>query len=433
MTKRIYVLILVCLVGALLGFIFIRNLIDFPVYYAAGQSLLKGRTDLYAPDFALGRVMDYRYLPFFLVAFTPLWLIPYSVSAYIWYLLSVIEITSCVIIISRICPALGSSRKAWLLIALSTLQYFVVAVHYGNAHLLAVFLLFAAAYSFRKGREVIAGLLMALAITIKLTPVLLLPYFVLKRKWRMLASVCILLIVINFIPSVYFGVNGNRKLIESWYQHVISSQEFHEDNGPINLSLKGELRRYLSPVDYSKRVDGDVQYPAINVVSLAREELFWAWIIGCAILFVAVLVLIWLERGSTQAAIEESNQNNARFAVEMSLMLCLMLMVGPLTSKIYFITLLWPIACLGNFAIRGRSRDARIAMRVLIVVAVTNSVLPLLPGRSIQRLLLVVGIDFYVNLLVMAALAVVLISSHRKILNQSGEPRMQVQSAAKTP
>src|SRR5215467_12515033 len=117
---------------ALLGFVFIRNLIDFPVYYAAGQSLIKGRTDLYAPDFALGQVMDYRYLPFFLVAFTPLWLITYSVSAYIWYLLSVTEIAGCVIIISRIFPVLRSSKKAWLLIGLSTLQYFVMALHYGN-------------------------------------------------------------------------------------------------------------------------------------------------------------------------------------------------------------------------------------------------------------------------------------------------------------
>lgn len=433
MTKRIYVSILVCFVLALLGFVFTRNLIDFPVYYAAGQSLINGRSDLYAPDFALGRVMDYRYLPFFLVAFTPLWLIKYSVSAYIWYLLSLIEIAGCVLIISRIFPAFATSKKMWLLVGLSAIQYLVMAVHYGNAHLLAVFLLFVSLYSFQKGREVIAGLLVAFAITIKLTPILLLPYFALKRSWKMLASVCVLLIVINFVPSVYFGLKGNRELIEGWYHHVISSQEFHEDNGPVNLSLKGELQRYLSPVDYSKRVDGDIQYPAINFMSLGREELFWAWIVGCAMLFVAVLFLIWSERSGTRAEIEGNNQINGRFAFEMSLMLCLMLMVGPLTSKIYFVTLLWPIACLANLAVLGKSREERIAMKVLIAVAIVNSVLPLLPGRSIQRLLLVVGIDFYVNLLVMAALVFVLISSQRPIRSQSGEPRMRVQSAAKMP
>jgi hypothetical protein len=38
----------------------VSNLVDFPVYYTAGRSLISGRTDLYAADFAAGRVMDYR-------------------------------------------------------------------------------------------------------------------------------------------------------------------------------------------------------------------------------------------------------------------------------------------------------------------------------------------------------------------------------------
>jgi hypothetical protein len=418
---------------ALLGFVFIRNLIDFPVYYAAGQSLLKGRTDLYAPDFALGRVMDYRYLPFFLVAFTPLWIIPYSVSAYIWYVLSVIEIAGCLIIISRVFPALATSKRMWLLIALCTLQYFVMAIHYGNAHLLAVFLLFLSLYWVWKGSDLIAGLMMALSITLKLTPILLLPYFALKRKWKMLASVCALLLILNLTPSVYFGFSQNLQLMASWYKHVISSQEFHEENGPINLSLKGELQRYLSDVDYSKRVDGDVQYPSINFATLAREDLFWVWIIACTALFLAALVLLWLDQARTQAGASGKNRVNGDFAVEISLMLSLMLFVGPLTSKIYFVTLLWPLACLASIAITNRSREARLASGVLVVVAVANSVLPSLPGRSVQRFLLVVGMDFYLNCLVMATVALAMIASYSVIRSKSGESRMRVQSAAKTP
>src|ERR1043165_9847486 len=89
------------LLVAFAGFAFIRNLIDFPVYYAAGQSLCSGRTDLYAPDFELGRVMDYRYPPFFLLAFWPLWLLPYKVAAYLWYLLGAAEIAGMVFSIRR--------------------------------------------------------------------------------------------------------------------------------------------------------------------------------------------------------------------------------------------------------------------------------------------------------------------------------------------
>src|SRR6266404_7020036 len=121
-TSRI-VLILACVSAfALLGFVFLRNLVDFPVYYAAGRSLASGRTDLYSPDFALGRVMDYRYPPLFLVALFPLWLLPYSVAAYVWYLVSVLEIGGCFAIIMRVFPALREKKALLILVALAVAQ-----------------------------------------------------------------------------------------------------------------------------------------------------------------------------------------------------------------------------------------------------------------------------------------------------------------------
>src|SRR5258705_6877892 len=137
---------LLILVGSiaigLLGLLFIRNLIDFPVYYAAGQSLISGRTDLYAPDFALGRVMDYRYPPFFLVVLYPLWLIPYSWAARIWLTMSALEMGCLVLIVVRTFPALSKTKTLALIVVLAVAQYFVMVLHYGNAHLLVVALLF---------------------------------------------------------------------------------------------------------------------------------------------------------------------------------------------------------------------------------------------------------------------------------------------------
>jgi hypothetical protein len=417
----------------LLGLLFIRNLIDFPVYYAAGQSLSSGRTDLYSPDFALGRVMDYRYPPFFLVALMPLWFLPYTLAAYVWYLLSVLEIIGCVLIVVRVFPSFRGSWILWVVVAFGVIQYFVMAVHYGNAHLLATFLLFASLYYVLQQKDLPAAALMALAITIKLTPVLLLPYFALKRRWTLVASVCVFLVAFNIAPSIYFGFRGNSELLRSWYGHVVASQEFHEDNGPINLSLKGQLRRYLSTIDYSQRVDGDVQYPAINLVALSRERVVGVWAVIAAGLFAGVLFLVWRGDGSSQAGVQSDLDRAGFFAHELSLMLCLMLLVGPLTSKIYFIALFWPVACLAGFAVGREAREGRVAMRVLVMVALVNSVLPLLPGRSVQRLLLVVGVDFYLNCLLMAALMFALVSRQRVLRKRSAERQMQVLSEAKMP
>ncbi|HET8670816.1 MAG TPA: hypothetical protein VFM05_09385, partial [Candidatus Saccharimonadales bacterium] len=136
-----------------------KHLFDFEVYYDAGQSLYQqGRTDLYSADFASGRVMDYRYLPFFLIALIPLWTLPAKAAAYCWFLLSVLSIIASAMILNRIQPV-DKNRIAILAITtLAVAQYFVMVVHYGNAHLIAVFLLFAALYSFLKRKLPLAAL-----------------------------------------------------------------------------------------------------------------------------------------------------------------------------------------------------------------------------------------------------------------------------------
>ncbi|MFY9554566.1 MAG: glycosyltransferase family 87 protein [Blastocatellia bacterium] len=421
---------------ALFGFLTIRNLIDFPVYYAAGQSLINGRTDLYSPDFALGGVMDYRYPPFFLLAFVPLWLLPYYASAYTWYVLSVLEIIGIISIVDWTFPAIRTSKKMLVLLILAVAQYFVMALHYGNVHILVTFMLFASLYLFLKNRILSAAMVLALTISIKLTPVFLLPYFALKKQWKLLGAVVVFLVAINLAPSAYFGFSRNNDLLATWYRHVVSSQEFHEDNGPINLSLKGQLRRYLSAVNYTQRADGDVRYPDVNLASLSRARLVGLWMVMAAALFAGVLLIIWSRAGGSSKRndrLDSEAGTTSDLPHEMALMICLMLMVEPLTSKIYFIALLWPVACLASYAVVHNTQDGRLAGRTLAIVAVTNCVLPLLPGSSVQRLLLVLGADFYVNCLVMTALTILMISRRRALPTQSGELQTRSRLGARTP
>jgi Glycosyltransferase family 87 len=438
------------LLVALAGLAFIRNLIDFPVYYAAGQSLLSGRTDLYAPDFALGRVMDYRYPPFFLLAFWPLWLLPYKVAAYLWYLGSVAEIVLCVLFIRRIVAIPSENRWLWLVVFFAVAPYFVTVLHYGNAHLLAIFLLFAACHLAFEKKPVAAGLALALAISIKLMPALMLPYFALRRQGRLLAAAGVFIVAINLAPALHFGFAGNNQLFKDWFAHVVVSQEFHEANGPINLSLKGQLRRYFSEADYAQRVDGDIHYPAINLASAPQSQVDVGWeavaALSCLMAFGVIIRLRrnWRDRrkaenqSEAQAARQAVNAAEGQeqfrevFLLEVALLICLMLFVGPLTSKIYFIALLWPVASLAVFASHQSTRQAKRVRTLLIILAVMNSVLPLLPGRSLQRWLLVLGVDFYVNLLLFLAVAYVMFAMARSAQGRSDGRQTSSRSTART-
>jgi hypothetical protein len=424
---------------AILGVVFIRNLIDFPVYYAAGQSLLKGRTDLYAPDFALGRVMDYRYPPFFLLALTPLWLLPYKPAAYLWYLLSILEIAGSLFFLNNLLKPLVPSKVAWMVITLAVLQYFVIILHYGNAHLLVTFLVFGSLFYGLRQSETRAAALMALAISIKLTPAFLLLYFLLKRRWKFLGLVCALVLAINTLPMVYFGIDQNTELLKNWYQHVIVNQEFHEVNGPINLSFKGQLRRYFTTINYQERVDGDTKYPPVNIASYPGKQVDQIWLLVSGCLVGLVSFLLYKRRSKEggpkrvdpseqipKKAIKKSPEAIPKNLVELGLLISVMLFVEPLTSKIYFIALLWPVFVLAVLVFEKSTGEDRLFRRVLILIAILNFGLPLLPGRSIQRWLLVLGADFYVNLLVLVAQIYYLMVLRKRHQLTTDEPQRPV-------
>ena len=408
----------------LLGFVFTRRLIDFPVYYTAGHSLLQGRTDLYSPDFAIGQVMDYRYPPLFLLLFVPLCFLPYKVAAFIWYLLSVVQLGLCFMMLRRI--AGGTSKKAWIVAILACAQYIVMILHYGNAHLAVTTLMFAGLYFAINRRETAAAFFLSFAITIKLTPVLVLPYFVVTGRWRLLTWMIPFLLALNLAPAAYFGLEGNFSLLAKWFEHVVINQEFHEVNGPINLSLKGQLRRSFSDVEYEKRVEGDTGYPDVNFLSAPAAQVDVIWLIAASFALFGVLLLLFV-RSRRQAETSRHQE-----ALELGLMICLMLFIGPLTSKIYFLALLWPMLVMSTRVFRDTSSVSSFSKVGLILISVMNVVLPLLPGRTIQRLFLVLGMDFYVTLL----LILILILEVTRVIRSNRQPgveeRIQDRLSART-
>ena len=405
--RKLFVVAAIALVAAM-GVVFVRNLTDFSVYYAAGRSLLNGRTDLYAPDFARGVVMDYRYLPFFILAFAPLSFAPYPVAAWVWHLLNTAAIALAVTSIASMYSGLSYNRtKVWTVAFLVVVPYFAMALDYGNVHLIVTALMFAGLSLALKGRDLPAAALLAVAITVKIVPALTLPYFAVTRRFTLLGLVLIITAALNLFPSIYFGVGGNRDLIARWYDHVIVGQEFHETNGPINLSLKGQLRRTFTDVDYTKRVDGDHRYAAVNVAALSTSTVDRAWMAIAVCLFVGGLVLIWVSARTSVFTNQEATDVRLA-ALQIGLLICVMLFVGPLTSKVYLVALLWPVVAVGVVA-----WDHAAVRRALIVVAILSSALPLLPGRTMQRLLLVAGTDFYVSTAILGLVAFTLMRWNR--------------------
>jgi hypothetical protein len=213
-------------------------------------------------------------------------------------------------------------------------------------------------------------------------------------------------------------------------------------NGPVNLSLKGQLHRSLTQIDYGKRLDGDSNYPAVSLMRLSPDQVNRIWITLATCLFAATLLWIW--RAGTpqrvgpnveQQAVSRGLSVDQRKFLEIGVMICLMLLVEPLTSKIYFVALVWPMWALLEFGYgRGEpTKRARAIATAAGALAMMNAVLPLLPGRSIQRLVLVLGTDFYLTCSILVLGLYALVSNRSEVPSRAGEPQTRFQRAAKTP
>src|SRR5262249_27599048 len=274
------------------------------------------------------------------------------------------------------------------------------------------------------------------------TPALFLAYFALNRRWKLVITTAVLVAALNVAPALYFGFTTNARLIETWYRHVLVEQEFHEVNGPINLSLKGQLVRSLTQVDYRQRVDGDTNYPGVNFADYSYQEINRLWLaLDLVVLVVGLLAISWFKAGSRRTLIKatvaqpvspinkvqepavtpgstangfaKSDSPSPGCIYEVAIMMCLFLLVEPLTSKIYFVALIWPLAVLLDLVIRAPQKVPQPVRWGVVGVVVTNVVLPLLPGRSVQRLLLVLGVDFYLTCLILAMLLRVSLARRR--------------------
>ncbi|MDQ4123604.1 MAG: DUF2029 domain-containing protein [Acidobacteriota bacterium] len=409
-----FIIIVLFVIGTAL-FIQRYHWADVHVYHTAAHSLFnRGRIDLYAADFADDAIMDYRYTPFFLFLVFPFSLLPYEEAEFLWLWINIVAFVPATIAIKRGFEITKENpQRLNLILFLSFLfcaKFFFPLVKNLNVHFLILCMVFGAFYLLLKQRKLIAASLMALAISIKIVPVLTLPYFALKKQWLFLSATVVLTVVFNLLPAFYLGADLNFKLLNDWYNHVLVNTEFHELNGPINLSLKGQLDRYLVGVDYSKRTF-DPDYQNVNVVSLSKNLVDQIWKISALLISAATLFLIWFSsklRNKTNFSKTEkpsqkiSNQFDSFTYYEFGLMICLSLLIAPRSNKYYFLALFFPLIPFLHTFFRNKSKMNILFFGIILILA---CLLPLVPGRSLQRLLLVLGVDFYMALVLWIALA----------------------------
>ncbi|HZS53490.1 MAG TPA: glycosyltransferase family 87 protein [Bryobacteraceae bacterium] len=382
------------LLVAVLASLFIAKDVDFRVYWLGVTGFFNGTRPAYGPQSGLGFPMEYRYPPVTYVLLWPFRWVPLRVGGFIWMVAAWLNAGITVLLALRV-RRLEFDVKAIVAVWAFLCAYLFLAVRYGNVQPFAIAWIFAALI-LSETRPVASGILLALAVTFKIWPVLFIPW--LFRRGRRFAAIYfgVCLIALWALPLTIFGAHGYWSLLRNWYVAVgrvgTTYSEFYYFPGQ---SLRGLLLRWLTPVAPPLSY-----FPQINVLSLDAHTAVRIWMVAAAILYGSFV--IWMLRSHRRTMWA---WDGAAFVIYS--------MIEPYAVKSGLISLAPGAITAGClFALRRKypenSANAAIrwANRLFLSSCALSFLQAILQYKPWQRYLLSFGMDFWGECLVLIAFAI---------------------------
>ena len=162
--------------------------------------------------------------PIMVMTLTPFCLLPGPGTMAAWFAVKAALTMVVLVWMLQAIASSGTRLPTWgvaMALAVSARPIMGDLLH-GNVNLWIMFLVVASIIAFRSEQDVWAGLCLSLAIACKLTPLLLLIYFIWKRAWTLAAStVAGLILWLFLIPGIVFGFERNQALLTHWADYMV--------------------------------------------------------------------------------------------------------------------------------------------------------------------------------------------------------------------
>ncbi len=305
-------------------------------------------------------------------------------GALVWFYIKVAMAAYCLLAVFRLIETLEKPFPAWakLLTVVLSIRPILGDLTHGNVNIFILFLVVASLSNFSKGRDLRAGLFLALAIACKVTPALFAAYFVWKRAGRVLAGTGIGLVAFFFVvPAIFLGWDTNLRALTSWIEvmilpfitgNVITSEH-------NNQSLPGVVTRLLTAApSFSTYING--QYVPLRYDNIASLSPTMAGLITKAAMVMFGLLVVLTCRTPTRVKGMPAivTRRGWRLAAEYSLICIGMLIFSERTWKHHCVTLLLPFAvlCYGFSSVdwsRGTRRIVGMCLVLATVLMYTTS------------------------------------------------------------
>jgi arabinofuranan 3-O-arabinosyltransferase len=241
MSRRLLGLIVLAALATAAAPRIVREMPDFEVYWRAGARTLAAQPLYRAED---GHYQN-KYLPAFGILVSPLARLPLLTAKYVWFYLSVAVIAALMFLSLELLPTPKvMARTLVILTTLAMLKFYARELNLGQDNALMAMLAMYGLALLMNGREIAAGLVLALAVVVKPYAIVFLPYVILRRRVRAAQWMVIGLWMAIVLPAATYGWNGNGAQFASWARTVSESTPDNLLN-PDNVSIWAMYARWL--------------------------------------------------------------------------------------------------------------------------------------------------------------------------------------------
>jgi Glycosyltransferase family 87 len=226
-----------------------------------------------------------------------------------------------------------------LITALLVCTPLILQVFFAQLNLVMLVLLTGTWAANRSNRPRLAGALLGLATTIKLFPVFLFFYFIMRRQWKVFASGALTVVLVTGVTAAVFGFESYR----DYYEEVLPRVEGFRANW-TNASVVGFWAKLFDPPLNDWQVQPLWRSPVIARLGIAAS---------CAA--IVITLALCLRRAASQA------QQDRAFGLSLTAML----LVSPIAWDHYLLLLLVPIVA--TLSSLPRSLAARILFATILI------------------------------------------------------------------